>query len=86
MSHDGNDIKVSFCPVPTPEVQAEILSTSVMNNTETSTMNKTNKKELGERSKFGPQLKFNSPNFDFKKELGQLPFPINIGEVNMSKL
>ena len=27
MSHDGNNIKVSFCPVPTPEVQAEIMAT-----------------------------------------------------------
>ena len=35
MSHGGNNIKVSFCPVPTPEVQAEILATSVSDNTKT---------------------------------------------------
>ena len=29
MSHDGNDIKVSFCPMPSSEVQAEILSQGV---------------------------------------------------------
>ena len=86
MSCDGNDIKVCFCPVPTLEVQAEILSASVTNNTETSAPNKTDKKEQGERSKFGPRPKFNSLNFDFKKELDHLPFPINIGEVDMSEL
>ena len=31
MSHDGNEIKISFCPVPTPEVQEEILFTSITN-------------------------------------------------------
>ena len=31
MFHDGSNIKVTFCPVPTPEVQAEILATSVTN-------------------------------------------------------
>ena len=26
MSHDGNQVQVSFCPVSTPEVQEEVLS------------------------------------------------------------
>ena len=30
MSHDGDNIKVSFCPVPTPEVQAEIMAASAL--------------------------------------------------------
>ena len=42
-------------------------------------------KEQGERSKFGPQPKFDDPNFDFQAELKRLPFPINLGEVEMSK-
>ena len=50
---NGGNIKVSFCPVPTPEVQAEILVTSVT-NAETPAPNKTDKKEQGERSKFEP--------------------------------
>ena len=58
MSHDGNNIKVSFCPVPTPEVQAEILATSVSDSTKTKTDNttpdKTKREEQGKRFKFGP--------------------------------
>ena len=81
MSHDGNDIKVSFCPVPMPEVQEEIKSASV---TYTGESDKSNTREPGKRS-FGPQPKFDNPNFDFKEELGRLPFPVNIGEVELSK-
>ena len=29
MSHDGNEVQVSFCPVPTPDVQEDVLSVSV---------------------------------------------------------
>ena len=43
------------------------------------------KKEQGEKPKFGPQPKFNDPNFNFKRELGQLPFPMNIRDVDMSR-
>ena len=35
MSHDGNNIKVSFCPVPTSEIHAEILATGVSDSTKT---------------------------------------------------
>ena len=70
MSHDGNQIKVSFCPIPSSEVQEEILSASISNSTtDTSDTTKSVKKESGERSKFGPRPQLNSPNFDFKKEL-----------------
>ena len=51
MSHEGNEIKVSFCAVPTLEVQEEIFSASVMNSDDS---NKFNTKEQGKRSKFGP--------------------------------
>ena len=44
----------------------------------------TNGEEQGERPKFGPRPKFNSKDFDFKQELAQLPFPVNIGEVELS--
>ena len=50
MSHDGSDIKVSFCPMSSTEVQAEILSQGV-SNTEPDT---TNQHEEGKRPKFGP--------------------------------
>ena len=35
--------------------------------------------------KFGPHPDFSSPNFDFVKELDKLPFPLNLGKVELSK-
>ena len=29
MSRDGGEVQVSFCPVPTPDVQADVLSVGV---------------------------------------------------------
>ena len=82
MSCKGNEIKISFCPAPMSEVQEGIFSASMTNSGDT---NKSKSKELGKRSKFGPWPKFNSPKFDSKKELDRLPFPVNIGEEEMSK-
>ena len=36
--------------------------------------------------KFGPRPNFKDPDFDFDMELSRLPFPVNMGEVNMSEL
>ena len=83
MSHDGNDIKISFCPVPSTGVQVEIMVASVT-NAEPGTLEK-KYEEGGERLKFGSRPNFNNPNFNFKKELSWLPFPINIGEVGMTE-
>ena len=72
MSHDGNQVQVSFCPVPTPDVQADVLSVSV---TKTELHSKagetvtTKGGEQGKRPKFGPRPKFDSKAFDFKQEL-----------------
>ena len=52
MSCDGDQIKVSFCPVPSAEVQEEILSASVSNSTNAGSKSTT--KESGKRLKFGP--------------------------------
>ena len=86
MSHDGGEVQVSFCPVPTPDVQADVLSVGAtkteMKAGETVT---TSRGEQGERPKFGPRPKFNSKDFDFKQELVRLPFPVNIGEVELSQ-
>ena len=38
MSHDSNNIKVSFCPVQTSDIQAEILATSASDGTKTKNM------------------------------------------------
>ena len=40
--------------------------------------------EGGERLKFGSRPDFNR-NFDFDKELGRLPFPVNMGKVEMTE-
>ena len=82
MSHDGSDIKVSFCPMPSSEVQTEILTQGVRN----AGPDTTNQHEEGKRPQFGPWPNFNDPDFDFEKELSQLPFPVNMGEVNMNEL
>ena len=35
LSHEGDDVKVLFCPVPTSEIQAEIMAASVEENSKT---------------------------------------------------
>ena len=65
LSHDGNEVKVTFHAVPSLEVQEEILSASVNNSTNSSP----NAKEQGKKSKFGLRPKFESPSFDFKAEM-----------------
>ena len=82
MSHDGNKINISFCPVPSTEVQAEIAAVSVTKAEPGKKLEMTH--EGGERLKFGSRPNFNW-KFDFKKELSQLPFPVNMGEVEMTE-
>ena len=84
MSRDGDNINVSFCPLPSSEVQAEILSQGVSSTvTDTGTEKR---HEGGKWPKFGPRPNFNDPEFNFDMELRRLPFPVNMGEVNMSEL
>ena len=84
MSRDGSEAQVSFYPEPTPDVQADVLSVSI-NKTEKEAgeMDTMNGGEQEERPKFGPRPKLNSKDYDFKKELARLPFPVNIGEVEL---
>ena len=87
MSRDGNQFQVSFCPVPTPDVQADVLSVSVTKielQNKAGEMVTTKGGEQGEKPKFGPRPEFDSKVFDFKQELAWLPFPVNIGEVELS--
>ena len=88
MSHDGNQVQVSFCPVPMLEVQAEIFSSGVASadsSPNSSNPNVSAMKEQGEKPKFGPRPEFSSLSFDFKKELEWVPFPVNFGEVELSQ-
>ena len=81
LSHDGNEVKVTFHPMPMLEVQEEILSQSVSQVSNEDSKDQSGTKEGGKKSEFGPQPNFNDPNFDFHKELERLPFPLNLGEV-----
>ena len=63
-SYRGYEVKVSFHPVPNLEVQEEILSSAVNNSDISNSIS--NSKEQGKRSKFRPQPKLNSPDFDFQ--------------------
>ena len=49
MSCDGDEVTVSFHPVPAPEVQEEILLSAVNNSQDNYKSN-----ETSERPKFGP--------------------------------
>ena len=83
LSHDGNEVKVTCHPIPTLDVQEEILSQSVNQGSGNESEGKSGTKG-GEKPKFGPQPNFKDPNFNFQNELKRLPFPINLGEVKMS--
>ena len=76
---------VSFCSVPPPEVQEDIFISSTIvvmeNDQDTVRVNKNS----GEKPKFGSRPNYGSPGFDFQKELDRLPFPLNLGKVEMSK-
>ena len=83
LSREDKNIKASFCRVPPPEVQKEVFSNAVVSkDSETVDENGTS----GEKpKKFGPHPDFNSPNYDFDKELARLPFLLNLGKVDLSK-
>ena len=85
LSCDGKDIKVSVCPLPSSEVQEDIFtaSTSVTTTDNQDTVKPA--EDSGEKPKFGSQPRFGSPDFDFQRDLDRLPFPLNLGKVEMSK-
>ena len=85
LSHDGDEVRVTFHPIPTQEVQEEILSQSVSQESSEGSKDQSGKNEGGKKSEFGPQPDFNNPNFDFHKELKRLLSPLNLGEVEMSR-
>ena len=66
-----------------PKVQEDVFTSSVMSSDNRDTVQ--DKQNSGEKPKFGSQPNYSSPEFDFDKELGRLPFPLNLGKVEMSK-
>ena len=81
MSREGDEVTVSFHPVPSQEVQEDILSSAV-NSTQD---NSNNINETIKRTTFGPRPDVNDSDLDFAKELDQLSFPVNLGDVEMMK-
>ena len=79
----SKDVNFSFCPVPTPEVQEEFFLASMTQTSDSTQVSPI--KEQDEKPKFGSRPKFNDPHFDFQKELDRLPFPLNLGKVDISK-
>ena len=82
LSRDGKNVKASFCRVPPPEVQEEVFTHNVM-STENSDVVHENGTSGEKQKKFGPRPDFSSPDFDFVKELDRLPFPLNLGKVEL---
>ena len=53
LSHDGKNIKVSFCPIPSSEVQEDIFTASASVTTDTNQDTVKLAKDPGEKPKFG---------------------------------
>ena len=90
MTRDGEEIKISCHQIPTADVQEEILSSTIQQQDinlkdQTQTQSEENEsKTHKEKPKFGPPLDFDSSSYNFKEELSRLPFPVNMGNVEMS--
>ena len=54
LSHDGNEVKVTFHPIPTSDIQEESLSQSVNQGSGNESEGKSGTKEGGKKPKFGP--------------------------------
>ena len=67
--------------MPSPEVQEDILSSAINNSQDHDSDND----ETSKRTTFGPQPDFNDSDLDFVQELECLPFPDNLGDVEMTK-
>ena len=74
-----------FQPVPTAELQAEIMVTSQESANEDSDGETKAEDEDDIKPKFGPRPDMSSPDFDFKAELDCLPFKLNLGEAPFSR-
>ena len=79
---------MGYHQIPNADIQEEIISSTIQqeesHSEEQIKTKQETKSKSKEKPKFGSPPDFDSPNFDFKKELERLPFPVNLGEVNMS--
>ena len=85
MTRDGEEIKISCHQIPTVEVQEEIQQQDENLKDQTQTRSQESEsKTHKEKPKFGPPPDFDSSSYNFKEELSRLPFPVNMGDVEMS--
>ena len=85
MTQDGEEIKISCHQIPMAEVQKEIQQKDENLKDQTQTQSqKSESKTHKEKPKFGPPLDFDSSSYNFKEELSRLPFPVNMGDMEMS--
>ena len=63
MSQEGDEVTVSFHPVPSPEVQEDILSSAINNSQDHGNDND----ETSKRTTFGPRPDFNDSDPDLYK-------------------
>ena len=77
-----NNITINFVQVPPEEFHDDIFSNAAEAEEDNSS-NKTDKDQDSkgeEKPNFGSPPDYDSPDFEFKRECEQLPFPLNIGE------
>ena len=85
-SDKANMFEVKLQPVPPEDLREEILSNATEVNpktNDTSGISVSNEKD--EKPSFGARPNTKDPDFDFKKELEQLPFELNIGDALLTR-
>ena len=79
-NEDTNDVEINLVQVPPEEFREEIFSEAAETAEEKSSGETSGSSSNEEdRPKFGPRPDLESAEFDFKAELGKLPFTLNIG-------
>ena len=82
---DTNEIEINFIQVPPEDLREDIFSEAAEAAEERSSDDPSESDSSKEsRPKFGPKPDWESSEFDFKAELGKLPFTINIGEAPLT--
>ena len=85
-SEEANTFEVKLQPVPPEDLREEILSNAMEVNQETNDASgKNTSNEKDEKPSFGIRPNTKDPDFDFKKELEQLPFELNIGDAPLTR-
>ena len=85
-SDEVNMFEVKLQPVPPEDLREEILSNATEVNQETNdTTGKSASNEKDEKPSFGARPNTKNPDFDFKKEMEQLPFELNIRDALLTR-